>query len=756
MSAAAEGIAGLTLSAISIAALFTTCIECFDIVVTGKNFSKDYEQLLALFSLQRVRFGLWGESVGLIPMMDVVCNMIKILIDQILSQKWNEYSANALQGLEGSSSVGINIFKGSFDRFKSRIRRHQKETSAWNVTRWAIHDAKKFERVINRLEKFVDGLENITTALGLLQGQHARLREEIESISDVESLKLLRDASSSHHSSSNRFSQYNISDTASRRLIAVTESVSEQQTLSSTSNFRSTILSFVTAKTSPSIEPKSLLSQEPPLPGAWPKSIKSDSKDKIPHVTRLELPPKDAFTTSRSCEECLDERYKCITDTEQNTCTNCIQTGRTCSFQRELEGMEEFIESGPQGVLSQNQRLMTSVIKKAKPRQPLSFTAGDIHYGERSKIKNQNEHYWLNHSGKILVHADSSSSAVKRMFIELRNIRAGKVPFISAVPLNESLNKVLASIEGPPETPYEGGIFWITVKLSENDPHAPLMLRFHTKIYHPNISPQGHICADYKEKWDSSFRADVHRSPVNGQAAQWYRAKSSDAEWTLGSLLVALCGLLATPDVDDPLVPEIAQKYLEDFEGYCENARLYTQRFATGERPDESQLLFLEDIPANSPVIASDDSPAPLLSAAAEGHIGVVKLLLENGADITILSNRRWTPLHLASYNGHIEVVKLLLEKGADVTIINNRGWTPLHLASYNGYIEVVKLLLGKGADITTASNTGWTPLKSASDNGHGEVVKLLLENGADTTVINNEEYTLPGPYLDQGHPKVV
>ena len=48
MSAAAEGIAGLALSAISVAALFTTCIECFDIIVAGKNFSDDYEQLCAL------------------------------------------------------------------------------------------------------------------------------------------------------------------------------------------------------------------------------------------------------------------------------------------------------------------------------------------------------------------------------------------------------------------------------------------------------------------------------------------------------------------------------------------------------------------------------------------------------------------------------------------------------------------------------------------------------------------------------------
>jgi hypothetical protein len=69
MSAAAEGIAGLTLSAISVAALFTTCIECFDIVVAGKNFSEDYEQLCALvrYSINvlygEIRLTLWpGRS----------------------------------------------------------------------------------------------------------------------------------------------------------------------------------------------------------------------------------------------------------------------------------------------------------------------------------------------------------------------------------------------------------------------------------------------------------------------------------------------------------------------------------------------------------------------------------------------------------------------------------------------------------------------------------------------------------------------
>jgi ubiquitin-protein ligase len=167
------------------------------------------------------------------------------------------------------------------------------------------------------------------------------------------------------------------------------------------------------------------------------------------------------------------------------------------------------------------------------------------------------------------------------------------------------LDKVLASIQGPPETPYEGGVFWITVKLSGSDPYGPPLMRFHTKVYHPNISPQGHICADYKEKWNSVLSAGFSKAPAKDPSAQWYRGKSTEPKWTLGALLTALCGLLASPDVDDPLVPEIAAKYLEDYEGYCENARLYTKKFATdSRRPDSDILRFLEDSKPNEPASA--------------------------------------------------------------------------------------------------------------------------------------------------------
>jgi ubiquitin-protein ligase len=142
----------------------------------------------------------------------------------------------------------------------------------------------------------------------------------------------------------------------------------------------------------------------------------------------------------------------------------------------------------------------------------------------------------------------------------------------------------------------EGGIFWITVRLPEKDPYDTPLMRFQTKIYHPNISPQGHICADFKDHWNSILSAGIaRRLTVSDPSGLWYHGKSTEIRWSLGGILTALCGLLASPDVDDPLVPEIAQKYLEDYEGYCENARKYTKRFATKARPEEDSLTFLEE-----------------------------------------------------------------------------------------------------------------------------------------------------------------
>jgi ankyrin repeat protein len=86
----------------------------------------------------------------------------------------------------------------------------------------------------------------------------------------------------------------------------------------------------------------------------------------------------------------------------------------------------------------------------------------------------------------------------------------------------------------------------------------------------------------------------------------------------------------------------------------------------------------------------------------------------------------------LASEKGHVEVVKLLLDRGAEID--KQTFFTALHLASYNGYVEVVKLLLDRGAEIDKQT-FGGTALHLASQNGHVEVVRILLQKGAASNI---------------------
>ena len=102
----------------------------------------------------------------------------------------------------------LDLFRDSFEEFQQAIQQNQKQKSVRTITRWAIHDADKFEGIVKRLRGFIDGLQDITKALGIWPDQQARLEEEIQSVADVESLRLIRDAAG----------QQDISHVASRQL----------------------------------------------------------------------------------------------------------------------------------------------------------------------------------------------------------------------------------------------------------------------------------------------------------------------------------------------------------------------------------------------------------------------------------------------------------------------------------------------------------------------------------------------------------
>ncbi|XP_060063801.1 oxysterol-binding protein-related protein 1-like [Ylistrum balloti] len=87
-------------------------------------------------------------------------------------------------------------------------------------------------------------------------------------------------------------------------------------------------------------------------------------------------------------------------------------------------------------------------------------------------------------------------------------------------------------------------------------------------------------------------------------------------------------------------------------------------------------------------------------------------------------ANRGWTALHLATYFGHTCVVKLLLENGADVNVVNPNGDTPLHKAAFTGRMETLTLLLQFKADVGKINDEGQTPEMI----GKTKEIKDLLE----------------------------
>ncbi len=140
---------------------------------------------------------------------------------------------------------------------------------------------------------------------------------------------------------------------------------------------------------------------------------------------------------------------------------------------------------------------------------------------------------------------------------------------------------------------------------------------------------------------------------------------------------------------------------------------------------------------ANTSLWLKEDGATPLLRAALCGDLTVVKMLLAHGADPMMATADGTSPLMVASGVGWAEgftferseeetfqLVRLLLDQGADVRQANKDGITALHGAAYKGANRVVQLLVDHGADLAArdkgedygfgASTVPMTPLNWA------------------------------------------
>uniref|UniRef100_A0A069DX27 E2 ubiquitin-conjugating enzyme n=1 Tax=Panstrongylus megistus TaxID=65343 RepID=A0A069DX27_9HEMI len=158
--------------------------------------------------------------------------------------------------------------------------------------------------------------------------------------------------------------------------------------------------------------------------------------------------------------------------------------------------------------------------------------------------------------------ANIAAQRIKREFKEVVKSEEVAKCAICVELVGDSYQELRGQIGGPPDTPYEGGVFNLEIKIPETYPFNPPKVRFVTKIWHPNISSvTGAICLDIlKDQWAAAM--------------------------TLRTVLLSLQALMASAEPDDPQDAVVAKQFKENQEVFRLTARYWTSAYAKGPKAD--------------------------------------------------------------------------------------------------------------------------------------------------------------------------
>lgn len=167
----------------------------------------------------------------------------------------------------------------------------------------------------------------------------------------------------------------------------------------------------------------------------------------------------------------------------------------------------------------------------------------------------------------------------------------------------------------------------------------------------------------------------------------------------------------------------------------------------------------------NDPNSRDQNGRTPISYAAENGHVAIIKVLLDKGAEIEPTPpDHRFSPLSLAVMRNHTAAIELLIENGAFME--GNNGpmkygnmvphITPLSIAAHMSHETTVQMLLDKGANLDSKDQYGRTALSRAARRGHKAIVDLLLKKGANIESKDNDKETPLLKAAKNGHASLV
>ena len=216
---------------------------------------------------------------------------------------------------------------------------------------------------------------------------------------------------------------------------------------------------------------------------------------------------------------------------------------------------------------------------------------------------------------KIPVNRSCPSSALSmaalanRMKREFELLQNDPPHGVGAWPSGDSMTKLESSMTGPEDSPFAGGTFRLSVEVTQRYPFEAPKIRFLTKIYHPNIDTGGRICLD------------TLKMPPHGT---W--VPSMNISTTLQHIRL----LMATPNADDGLMPEITAQYKSNRRLFEKTAKEWTARHAMSSPTTSISSAGAPSTASNDATTAgtsslssssSSSAPAPASAASNQKRI---------------------------------------------------------------------------------------------------------------------------------------
>ncbi|KAM4552700.1 uncharacterized protein PAE49_016089 [Odontesthes bonariensis] len=159
----------------------------------------------------------------------------------------------------------------------------------------------------------------------------------------------------------------------------------------------------------------------------------------------------------------------------------------------------------------------------------------------------------------------------KRILEELRSLHCDPHPFFRVFPSESDFSFWRILLQGPPDTPYEKGVFELYCQFGPDYPVKPPLVRFVTRVYHCNVNSVGRICHNI---FDRSYNAHI----------------------TMREVFDAVYGLLIIPEPEDPLDSILAEEFLTSRETYEGEAKKHTEELA-GQSLDDMEMKLIDPVP---------------------------------------------------------------------------------------------------------------------------------------------------------------